>query len=146
MVMCLGQGADLHIAQLMPLPLTISCSSKSRLVLPFWWQLTQVVPDKVQWAVNGCSSSSRHFHSSEWLCWTFAPWSKTAEERKVPVPSAHVNVLRDAASLRMPSFGVIIHTLGLVMINLYAKFEFLSSHIIAAWKTTKNVQNQVIWV
>jgi len=25
--------ADLHIAQLMPLPLTISCSSKSRLVL-----------------------------------------------------------------------------------------------------------------
>jgi len=34
--MCLGQGADLHMAQLMPLPLTISCSSKSRLVLPSW--------------------------------------------------------------------------------------------------------------
>jgi len=33
-VMCLGQGADLHTAQMMPLPLTISCSSKSRLVLP----------------------------------------------------------------------------------------------------------------
>jgi len=31
-IMCLGQGADLHIAQLMPLPLTISCSSKSRLL------------------------------------------------------------------------------------------------------------------
>ena len=31
----LGWGADLHIAQQMPLPLTISCSSKSRLVLPF---------------------------------------------------------------------------------------------------------------
>ena len=29
MVMCLGQGADLHMAQLMPLPLTTSCSSKS---------------------------------------------------------------------------------------------------------------------
>jgi len=29
MVMCLGQGADLHMAQLMPLLLTISCSSKS---------------------------------------------------------------------------------------------------------------------
>jgi len=39
-VICLGQGADL------PLPLTISCSSKSRLVLPFWYQLTQVYPDK----------------------------------------------------------------------------------------------------
>jgi len=29
MVMCLGQGADLHMAQLMLLPLTISCNSKS---------------------------------------------------------------------------------------------------------------------
>jgi len=32
MVMCLGQGADSNMAQLMPLPLTISFSSKSRLV------------------------------------------------------------------------------------------------------------------
>ena len=30
----LGQGTDLHLAQLMPLPLTVSCSSKSILVLP----------------------------------------------------------------------------------------------------------------
>ena len=48
MVMCLGQGADLHMAQLMPLPLTISCSIKSILVLPFWCWLTRVVPDKIQ--------------------------------------------------------------------------------------------------
>jgi len=34
-VICLGRGADLCMAQLMPLPLTVSCSSKSRLVLPF---------------------------------------------------------------------------------------------------------------
>jgi len=34
MVICLEQGADLHIAQMMPLLLTILCSSKSRLVLP----------------------------------------------------------------------------------------------------------------
>jgi len=27
-VICLGRGADLHMAQLMPLPLTVSCSSK----------------------------------------------------------------------------------------------------------------------
>ena len=47
-VNCLGRGADLHMAQLMPLPLTISCSSKSRLVIPFWYWLTRVVPDKVQ--------------------------------------------------------------------------------------------------
>jgi len=34
-VICLVQGADLHMAQLMPLPLTVSCFSK-----------IQVVPDK----------------------------------------------------------------------------------------------------
>ena len=28
MVICVEQGADLHMAQLMPLPLTVSCSSK----------------------------------------------------------------------------------------------------------------------
>jgi len=38
-------SADLHVAQQMPLPLTISCSSKSRLVLtflvlPFWYLLS----------------------------------------------------------------------------------------------------------
>ena len=41
------------MAQQMPLLLTISCSSKSRLVLPswflpFWYLLTRVVPDKFQ--------------------------------------------------------------------------------------------------
>ena len=46
MVNCLGRGADLHMAQLMPLPLTVSYSSKSRLVLPFWYRFTRVVPDK----------------------------------------------------------------------------------------------------
>ena len=38
----------MHIAQHMPLPLTVSCSSKSRLVLPFWYLLTWVVLDKIQ--------------------------------------------------------------------------------------------------
>jgi len=32
MVFCLGRGADLHKAQLMMLPLTVFCSSKSRFV------------------------------------------------------------------------------------------------------------------
>ena len=42
-VICLERGADLHMAQLTPLPLT---SVKCRLVLPFWYQLTWVVPEK----------------------------------------------------------------------------------------------------
>jgi len=45
---CLGWGADLHIAQQMPLPFTISYCSKSFLVLPFWYLLTWVVPDIFQ--------------------------------------------------------------------------------------------------
>jgi len=38
--------AGLHMDQLMPLPLMSLASVKSRLVLPFWYQLTWVVPDK----------------------------------------------------------------------------------------------------
>ena len=35
MVICLERGADLHTAQLMPLPLTVSCSSKIQIVFTF---------------------------------------------------------------------------------------------------------------
>jgi len=35
LVICLERGADLHIAQLMPLPLTVSCFSKIQIDLPF---------------------------------------------------------------------------------------------------------------
>jgi len=50
-VICLGQGVDLHMAQLMPLPFTLPCSNKSKFVLPswfyfFWYWMTRLVPDK----------------------------------------------------------------------------------------------------
>jgi len=45
-VICLERGADLHMAQLMPLPLTAACFSEIQMVLPFWCRLTQVVLDK----------------------------------------------------------------------------------------------------
>ena len=51
---CWRGYANLHMAQLMPLPPTVSCSSKSRLVLPYWCWLTQVVPDKIQEVVYVC--------------------------------------------------------------------------------------------
>jgi len=59
-VICLERGADcLHMVQLMPLhpksPSSLA-SFKSRLVLPFWYQLTQVVLEKRP--LNECSSSS----------------------------------------------------------------------------------------
>jgi len=46
MVICLERGADLHTAQLMPLTLTASCFSRIQMVLPFWYRLTWVDPDK----------------------------------------------------------------------------------------------------
>jgi len=46
MVICLERDADLHMAQLMPLPLTVSYFSKILFVLPFWYRLTRAVPDK----------------------------------------------------------------------------------------------------
>jgi len=52
MVICLERGADLHMAQLMPLPLMSLASVKSGLVLPFRYWLTQVVLDKGP--LNGC--------------------------------------------------------------------------------------------
>ena len=50
MIICLEQGADLHMAQLMAT--ATLASVKSRLVLPFWYQLTRVVLDKGP--LNGC--------------------------------------------------------------------------------------------
>ena len=35
MVICLELGVDLHMAQLMPLPLTVSCSSKIQIGFTF---------------------------------------------------------------------------------------------------------------
>ena len=42
----LERGADLHMAQLMPRPLTVSCFSKIQIGLPFWYRLTRVVLEK----------------------------------------------------------------------------------------------------
>jgi len=55
-VICLERGTDLHMTQLMPLLLTVSCFSKIKIGLPFWYRLTRVVPEKGP--LNGVSSAS----------------------------------------------------------------------------------------
>jgi len=51
-VICLERGADLHTAQLMPLPLTVSCFSKIQIGFTF------LVPDRLgspgKGPLNGC--------------------------------------------------------------------------------------------
>ena len=54
MVICLERGADLHMAQLMPLPLTVSCFSKIQFGLPFWYRPTRVVLEKGPLNVCAC--------------------------------------------------------------------------------------------
>ena len=51
-VICLERSADLHMAQLMPLPLTVSCLSKITLVFTFLVPAHPGCPGKE--AVNGC--------------------------------------------------------------------------------------------
>ena len=52
MVVCLARGADLHMAQLMPLPLTVSCSSKIQIGFTFLVPAYPGCPGKE--AVKGC--------------------------------------------------------------------------------------------
>ena len=52
MAICLERGTDLHMAQLMQLPLTVSCFSKIQIGFTFLYRLTRVVPEKGP--LNGC--------------------------------------------------------------------------------------------
>jgi len=51
-VICLEQGADLHMAQLMPLPLTVSCFSKIQIGFTFLVLAHRAIPEKGP--LNGC--------------------------------------------------------------------------------------------
>ena len=53
MVICLERGADLHMAQLVPLPLTVSCFSKIQIGFTFLVPAHQGSPGKraVKWYV-----------------------------------------------------------------------------------------------
>ena len=83
MVICLGQGTNLHMAQLMPPPLTIFCRSKSRLVLPFWYQFICIVPDKGP--LNGCFCCCCCSKATEWQV-EYTTWNhkrKSDKELKI---------------------------------------------------------------
>jgi len=58
MVICLVRRADLHMAQLMPLPLTVSCFSKIQIGFTFLVQAHLGSPGKRAITHNVCSSSS----------------------------------------------------------------------------------------
>jgi len=51
-VICLERGADLHMAQLMPLPLTVSCFSKIQIGFTFMVLAHPASPG--EGPLNGC--------------------------------------------------------------------------------------------
>ena len=67
-----GARCRLAYAQLMPMPLTVSCFSKIQFGLPFWYRLNWVVLDKGP--LNVCVCSER------FLTWTvrciYTPWGR----------------------------------------------------------------------
>ena len=65
MVICLERGAYLHITQLIPLPLTISCSNKSRLVHLPWVKKTDWVKKYMEYEVEGARPRGR-FPKKTW--------------------------------------------------------------------------------
>jgi len=69
---CLERGADLHIAQLMPLSITVSCFSKIQIGFTFWYRPTWVVPDKGP--LNGCVCVCLHEDSHSWFSWSKTWW------------------------------------------------------------------------
>ena len=61
MVICLERGADLHMAQLMPLPLTVSCFSKIQIGFTFLVGGLLVYPGSPgKGPLNGCVCVSKY--------------------------------------------------------------------------------------
>jgi len=56
-IVCLERGADLHMAQLMPLPLTVSSFNKIQIGFTFWYWVTRCLQcfDAVGWAAGRAS-------------------------------------------------------------------------------------------
>ena len=73
-VICLEWGADLHMSQLMPLPLTVSCFSKIQIGFTFLVPAHLGSPGKR--AVNGCVcvwstvTLELHYFDLFWICYT----------------------------------------------------------------------------
>ena len=69
MVICLERGADLHMAHLMPLPLTVSCFSKIQIGFTFLVPAHLGSPRKraVKWGVCVCVCSRLSWRCQLWV-------------------------------------------------------------------------------
>ena len=91
MVICLERGVDLHMAQLMPMPLTVFCFSKIQIGFTFLVPAHVDSPGQraVKWVcmcvcvcavVNNTHTETDHARPSEVVCHNYAmhaTWPKT---------------------------------------------------------------------
>jgi len=85
MVVCLEQGADLHMAQLMPLPLTVSCFSKIQIAFTFLVPAHMGSPGKraVKRVCVCVTFIFPIFYRTSWKCWNvnITWWSRLSPEQ-----------------------------------------------------------------
>ena len=71
MAICLERGADLHMAQLMPLPLTVSCFSKTQIGFTFLVPAHLGSPGKravKRVCVCNCTLEKLIYATIHWIC------------------------------------------------------------------------------
>ena len=87
MVICLERGADLHMAQLMPLPLTVSCFSKIQIGFTFLAPAHQGSPGKgplnVCVCVRACVCNNEMSYSYQLFINKDTNTNKEATERRL---------------------------------------------------------------
>ena len=160
MVICLGRGADLHMAQLMPLPLTISCCNKSRRVLPFWYQLTQVVPNKgplnrfycccccctchlTEREVN--SLSSRVTHLSDLLMTVHDPFQQHAFDAYGLETHKSLHLLSEYASCLMSELTFCVDELGCWWVHHEPFINIVTRGCFRNWQFIRILQSLRLW-
>jgi len=117
MVICLERGADLHIAQLMPLPLTVSCSSKIQIGFTFLVLAYPGCPGKeaVKWLL--CCLSFDVFKVCDLLF-----MAATSVYYGTAMFSSHVMTLFPCAALILFLFWV-LNSLGLHSVHCEAQLS-----------------------
>ena len=104
MVICLELGADLHVAQLMPLPLTVSCFNKIQIVFTFLVPAEPGSPGKravKRVCVCGCSQVNKR--GKRCLC---AMWLQSGTQESAADPWAQVSTVHPVGSRQHSSSSV----------------------------------------
>ena len=119
MVICLERGADLHMVQLCHCHSLSLALVKSTLVLPFWYRLTPVVPEKGP--LNGCVCFKQYLPTDDKKT---VSHSVTQQARLRPRHPLHDGLVWTRSSLYSDRFPY-----GPITIAIRARFEYDSSTI-----------------